>query len=167
MFDWKEVRTGLLIVFLGFIGSLLWTVIVTYSNDVSFVDAWKIVGNTEIKLWHCVILLPFIIIVTYKLSRPNPNAILRKRNLLRKVNSLMDDKEKTLIKWNVHFHYNGRPIIGDVTLYCTNHETVPLRFIDNRCPHADCKNNERWVNMTNIENGIQSLIDHKWDEINS
>ena len=165
MFDWKDFRTSLLVTFIVFIGGAVWTLIVKYANDVSFITAWEIVRDTNIKLWICIVLILIVIVLTRRISNPS-SRLQRRRNKLKELNSNRDEEEGILFKWRIYFHYDGKPRVTDMTLYCTKHDPYPLKFAHDHCMVHNCKNNTRVLNIDAIEIGIQSMVDHKWDEIN-
>lgn len=169
MFDWKDLRTALLGALICFIAGLIWTTFVKYTANISFTQAWNNVINTDIKLWFCLLVVIFSVIITTVISRPKINKKIKseeaRKEQIKKINSVKYDDKNILFKWSIYFDGN-KPFITDLVVYCTNHPPVPVKFLDYTCPMNNCENNDNHINMNAAENHIQSLIDYHWDEIN-
>ena len=92
------------------------------------------------------------------------NHYTKKQNQLRKINKQHFTNEEVLARWTVLFD-NDTPVIDDLTLFCTKHGNA-LRFLNNKCTVSGCSNNSGSLEYDKIENLIESMLIHKWDELN-
>jgi len=90
----------------------------------------------------------------------------RKQRKLMTFNRLEDKKQKVLIKWDVTF-YDNKPQIINLEVFCINHGEVPIKFINERCQIDKKCENSKGSNTEGLYNGIESLVIHRWEEINS
>ena len=163
MFDWKDIRTGILLTAIVSVLSGIRALTVKVIDDLSF----KQIINISVPLWACLLIIISTIIfciIFLRVTGKLLTTINTKENKLKDFNSSVKVDDKLLVKWTVYFR-DGSPKIGEITVYCNNHP-MPVKLLNGECPQQDCINHTRSINY-NLVRKDESMVDHRWDMLNN
>lgn len=162
---WKD-PVGSKIISVAIIGliSFIYALIVREKDGVTFHDTFSKIYDLKLNVVYiiCAILIYLIVKPLLKKEKPYYS---KKQGELREFNKQRDDQNGILFKWDVYFDHSENPFIGDLTLFCTKHDEIPIRFMDNKCPINGCLNNRKSINLYFVKNAIESGLIARWDII--
>src|ERR1039457_5223551 len=114
---------------------------------VEFLGSW-LIYPLQIRIFE-LILYPLVVFGLYYFINKKfnkGNSIYSKKQLkLREFNHYDIKEHGVRYTWEVYFEYNDTPFISDLTVFCIlpNHQGLPLRYVNHRCPDYDCPNNKQ------------------------
>lgn len=165
MFDWKDIRTGILLaLILGILG-LIWSYTQSLIEDISFKAVWDKILSAEVNIvWFISICILCLVLL---LKLPKGNFLNSKQKAIQKFNKIEFENINSDVEFSVYFDDHKRPCVTNLIIFCKNH-TPPLRYVNNKyCPDGQCVNNEDHLSPQLVKNQVQSHVDDYWRKLNS
>lgn len=166
---WSKVIS---VIFVALGGVILAKIKSAYDSQ-TFKEAINDILNYQIKIIYVAFtiisfwIFKWIYSILFSKRLSNTNKLLEKnKNILRKVNTIIDKPQGIMMKWNVHFSSMDKPFVSDVNCFCTLHGELPIKFLWNQCPVENCKNAKKTLDSYAIDNFAESLVLNEWDKIN-
>jgi hypothetical protein len=153
---WSKVIAGIILA----LGSLLFVWIKSLIEKVSIQIVLKEILEIKIRLVYAVaiIILYLIIRAIYRIYSLRG----KQARFIKEVNRFENPDTGILIKWEAGF-LNDTPMIIDLSLFCTRHENIPIRFVDYKCPMPDCVNSIQYRDKRLDINLIESILINSWE----
>lgn len=162
---WKD-PVGSKIISVAIVGliSFVYAWIVNKKDGVTFYNTYNKIYELKFRVVYLIIAI-IVYSVVRRLLRKEKSIYSKKQKELRDLNNQRDDQNGVLFKWNVYFDYSETPFIGDLTVFCTKHDKIPIRYIHNKCPINGCPNNRGSIRIDLVKNSIESGLIDRWDNI--
>ena len=143
--------------------SLIYAKIKSVVLDISFKVALKQLLDIKISVVY-VICLIIAYLILYQLFKKNRGYYSKKQEQLRQYNKSLDTEAGLQFRWTVYFD-GDTPYIDDISMFCTKHGDIPVRFMKNKCHIRDCQNSIRPIDEHALQNIIESDLIARWDKI--
>ena len=156
---WSKVIAGIILIILP----VIYAKIKSITDEITFMSALHGLINIRIKLIYIVGIFVLLLIIR-QINKKNKQGYSKKQRELQKFSMQRHDAEGVLLKWKVLFE-DELPYISNLTAFCTKHNEVPIRFVDNICPIQGCTNSKQPLHMPGVQNILESELIARWDKI--
>jgi hypothetical protein len=155
---WSKVIAAIIIAII----SVVYAKIKSTVLNISFQVALKQLIDLKINIVYVICLFIGYLIICQLFKKRGYYS--RKQEQLRQFNKSHDTETGLLFRWTVYFD-GETPFIDDLSMFCTKHGEVPVRFMENMCPIRECPNSYRPIDESALKNIIESDLIAHWDKI--